>query len=164
MLVDDIKEFINSFETVTYCNVRNNWIEVRDNICSDVIPAGNLKVEYGIDKKYKEVNILDYIIPLKYYCYYIPLSYDLIKDMFHLNDSIIEMLENNQVNIYQIKIIMGGLLKDYGGYLDLTSDQCFKLKRLDTYKINIETPLGLFDDNVIILTNSYYPNSLFVLD
>lgn len=164
MLLEDIKEFMNVFETITYCNVVDNVIQVRDNICSDVIPFGNLNKEYGIDKKYKEVNIHDYIIPLQYYCYFIPLSYDLMKSMFKLNDKVIQMLKNNKVDIYQIDIIMGGLLKDYGGYLDITSEQCFKLNRTGTYKVDIETPENLFEDDVVILTNSYYPNCLFVLD
>lgn len=164
MLIDDIKEFKSDFESLVYCKVVDNTISICDEICLDVIPFGIVKESYYIDKKYTDVNLLDYIIQIDYYVYYKPITYNLFNRYFNLNEEVQKVLKNNQVNIYEIELIMGGALQNNGGYRDITTNDCYKMKRINTYKVEIETPPNLLKQNIIITTNSYFPNCLYILE
>jgi len=164
MFFDEIKEFKDDFESLVYCKVEDNVISICDSICFNDIPLGIVDNEYYLDKKLKEVNILDYITKTKFYAYYKPLSYQNFNRIFNLNNNVIEILKTNQVNIYEVELILGGLLKDMGGFRNITSDECYLMDRINSHKIKLFTPPHLFKNDVLITTNCYNPNCLYIMD
>ena len=167
MLKSDIEPFYKLFEVISFSKINNDWLHLKGSFCYQYMPVGNINRSFFRDKIFEnDINIFNYITPTKYFAYFTPLTYDLFNRYFNLNDRFIEILENKQINIYEIELIMGGGLKDMGGYRDITSDECYTVNRIDNTRIDIQTPPNLFENNhkVMIILSSYYPNCVYILD
>lgn len=164
MLRYDIMDYEVYFEVLMYGHVNNDVINIFHPACYTDLPVGLIDERYYNDKKYSNVNILDYVREVRYYCYYNPISYENMQHLFHLKDECIELLEKYKCNLYEVTIIMGKNLKDMGGNYPVNSTECYPYTRLGQYRVQLTTPPQLLQNNCIITLKSSYPNHLYIIE
>lgn len=162
--INKLQEYQGLFEVLTIGKVSDGWINITNSICFTDLPVGVVSSKYFHDLAYENVSVFDYTKEVTYYCYYKPVSYVKFKHIFNLNDSLIELLKNYDVNIYEVEIIYEKNLKENGGFRNIKQKHCYQYKREDYRTVAIQTPRNLLKKDVTITINSYYPNKIFILE
>ena len=161
----DCRELI---ESICVVDVTDNILSLSGDICYYFVPCGFVNSEFYKDTYYNTgeyVSMSKYISPATYYTYTKPITFDLFKAKIHLHDEVAEILKNHISDIYEIDVILGGMLKDMninGRFY--YSWECTKMERKDLYHVQITIPptIPVNKENICICS-CYEPNKVYYI-
>lgn len=167
-LINELAEHRQNIESIGMVYPTGNELNIRGEICYYFIPVGFISEEYSKDIKCSDGGVIclsKYVTPATYYTYVNPISLDLMIDKIHLTSDVVEVLKHHLISIYEIDVILGGMLKDMSkSGRNYYSWECEKLQRTDNYNVTITIPntIAVGKEN-ICLCSAYQPNKIYYI-
>lgn len=168
-LITDLAKQRENIEAIGLAKLEENVLNIHGDICYYFIPLGFVdRNSYHKDIKYSEggvVSLSKYVAPATYYTHLNPISLNLMATKINLKDEIVEILKKHSSNIYEIDVILGGMLKDMNiNGRHYYSWECEKLHRIDNYNVNFKIPstIAVGKENVCICS-AYQPDKIYYI-
>ena len=162
----DLQDNLCYVEGIDDSEVVDDVLTVGGNIVLDCrIPLGHLRVD-ELDRDVAcnmNVVLSNYLEYRTYFAYFTKLTYVRFRYECSIHEGLHEILKNYPLDIYRVEIILGGCLKDMGGYKEISSYDCYEYNIIDRYHVQIHTPKNLLPGKVICMTFDIHPQNLYVV-